>query len=194
MKTVIIGGVCRAGKSRLANTIFTNTKSTIIHADSLTNFFKNHVPERFSVDFQLDGRLKPDPSEIVIKKLIRNMGKEFDYLKIVESSVITPATVARHFQEDRYISLFLGYPRIDLWQKLNEIRQAAIEDRYCWSRQYSDREMIRYIKHFKQLSIEIERTCQQFNLQFVDTSEHWSNAIQTAYELITRQLLTSVIK
>ncbi|NJK48781.1 hypothetical protein HC931_11900 [Candidatus Gracilibacteria bacterium] len=191
MKTVIIGGVCRTGKSRLANTIFTNTKSTIIHADNLTNFLKNYVPEKFSVDFQLDGVLKPDPREIVVKKLIRNMGKEFDYLKIIESSVITPTTVARHFQGDRYISLFLGYPHVDVLQKLNEIRQAAVNDRYCWSHQYSDREMIRYIKHFKQLSIEIEHICQQFDIQFVDTSKHWSNAIQIAYDWIIRQLLTS---
>ncbi|MCU0534496.1 MAG: hypothetical protein MUD14_11450 [Hydrococcus sp. Prado102] len=191
MRTVIIGGVCRSGKSRLANTIFNNTKSTIVHADSLTNFLKKHVPEKFSGDFQLDGILKTDPSEIVIKKLIRNMGKEFDYLTIVDSSVISPATVARHFRGDRYISLFLGYPRVDVLQKLNEIRQAAVSDRYCWSHQYSDREMFRYIEHFKQLSIEIERICQQFDLQFVDTSKHWSNAIQIAYSCIIRQLLTS---
>ena len=122
MKTVIIGGVCRSGKSRLANMIFTNTKSTIIHADCLTNFLKNNVPEKFSIDFQLDGVFRLDPSEIIIKKLIRNMGKEFNYLKIVESSVIAPATVDRHFKSDRYISLFLGYPHIDVMQKLNQIR------------------------------------------------------------------------
>lgn len=191
MKTVIIGGVCRAGKSRLANMIFTNAKSTIIHADSLTNFLKNNVPERFSVDFQLDGVLKPDPSEIIIKKLIRHMGKEFDYLKIVESSVIAPATVNQHFRGDQYISLFLGYPRVDVLQKLNEIRQAAVDDSYCWSHQYSDQEMLRYIEHFKQLSIEVERNCQQVDLQFMDTSENWSNAIQTAYDSIIRQLATA---
>ncbi|MBE7386118.1 MAG: hypothetical protein F6J95_032610 [Leptolyngbya sp. SIO1E4] len=188
MKNVIIGGVCRAGKSRLANMIFTHTKSTIIHADTLTNFLKNNVPERFSVNFQLDGILKPDPSEIIIKKLIRNMGKEFDYLKIVESSVITPATVNQHFRGEEYISLFLGYPRVDIPQKLNEIRQAAIDDRYCWSHQYSDQEMLSYIKHFKQLSIEIERDCKQVSLQFIDVSENWSNAIQTAYDSIIFQL------
>ena len=188
MKNIIIGGVCRAGKSRLANMIFTNTKSTIIHADTLTNFLKNNVPERFSINFQLDGILKPDPSEIIIKKLIRNMGKEFDYLKIVESSVITPATVNQHFRGEEYISLFLGYPRVDIPQKLNEIRQAAIDDRYCWSHQYSDQEMLSYIKHFKQLSIEIERDCKQVSLQFIDVSENWSNAIQTAYDSIIFQL------
>ncbi|MGJ3247134.1 MAG: hypothetical protein ACFE0I_13820 [Elainellaceae cyanobacterium] len=191
MKTVIICGVCRAGKSRLANMVFNNTKSTIIHADSLTNFLKNNIPERFAVDFQLNGILKPDPSEIIIKKLIRHMGKEFDYLKIVESSVIAPATVNQHFRGDQYISLFLGYPCVDVLQKLETIRQAAIDDPYCWSHQYSDLEMLRYIEHFKQLSVDIERTCEQLGLQFTDTSENWSEAIQTAYDFIVCQLATA---
>lgn len=191
MSTIIIGGVCRAGKSRLANMIFTNTKSTIIHADTLTNFLKNNVPERFSVDFQLDGVLRSDPSEIIIKKLIRNMGKEFDYLKIIESSVISPATVNQHFQGEQYISLFLGYPHVDVSQKLNEIRQAAIDDRYCWSHQYSDQEMMQYVEHFKQLSIEIEHNCKQVALQFVDVSRNWAHAIQTAYDSIMFRLATA---
>ena len=189
MKAIIIGGVCRAGKSRLANMIFKSTKSTIIHADTLTNFLKNNVPERFAVDFQLDGTWKPDPSEIIIKKVIRNMGKEFDYLKIVESSVIAPATVHQHFRGEQYISLFLGYPRVDVRQKLDQIRQAAIDEPYCWSHQYSDQKMVQYIKHFKQLSIEIQQSCRQFDLQFVNTSENWSEAIQAAYDEIIRQLV-----
>ena len=189
MKAIIIGGVCRTGKSRLANMIFKSTKSTIIHADTLTNFLKNNVPERFAVDFQLDGTWKPDPSEIIIKKVIRNMGKEFDYLKIVESSVIAPATVHQHFRGEQYISLFLGYPRVDVRQKLDQIRQAAIDEPYCWSHQYSEQEMLQYIEHFKHLSIEIQQSCQHFDLQFVDTSENWSEAIQAAYDGVIRQLV-----
>ncbi|MEM8780370.1 MAG: hypothetical protein AAGF26_16170, partial [Cyanobacteria bacterium P01_G01_bin.49] len=190
MKAIIIGGVARAGKSCLANMIFRSTKSTIIHADTLTNFLKNNVPERFSIDFQLDGILKPDPSEIIIKKVIRNMGKEFDYLKIIESSVITPATIAQHFRGDQYISLFLGYPQVDVLQKLDQIRQAAINDPYCWSRQHSIQEMLQYLEHFKQLSIEIQQSCQQFDIQFVDTSENWSKAIKVSYDEIMCQLVT----
>ena len=187
---IIIGGVCRAGKSRLANMVFKNTKSTIIHADILTNFLKNNLPERFSVDSQLDGIFKPDPSEIIIKKLIRNMGKEFDYLKIIESSVIAPATVDQHFRGTNYISLFLGYPHVDVQQKLDEIRQAAVDDSYCWSHQYSDQEMIQYIEHFKQLSVQIQDSCEQFDLQFVDTSENWLASMQTADDKIICQLAT----
>jgi len=188
LKTIIIGGVCRTGKSRLANLIFTNTKSTVFHADTLTNFLKNNIPERFPIDFQLDGILKPDPSEIILKKVIRHMGKEFDYLKIVESSVITPMTVNQHFRDERYISLFLGYPRVDVTRKLYEIRQAAVDDPYCWSHKFSDREMLGYIEHFKKLSTEIQRNCQQFDRSFVDTSKNWSEAMQAAYEFVIKQL------
>lgn len=188
MKTIIIGGVCRTGKSRLANMIFTNTKSTVIHADTLTNFLKNNVPEKFGVDFQLDGILKPDPSEIILKKMIRHMGKEFDYLRIIESSVITPMTVNRHFRGDRYISLFLGYPHVDVTRKLDEIRQAASANPYCWSHKFCDRQMLAHIEHFKKLSAELQRSCQQFDLRFVDTSENWSEAIQVAYDFAIGQL------
>lgn len=190
MKTLIIGGVCRTGKSRLANIIFANTKSTVLHADTLTNFLKNNVPEKFRVDFQLDGILKPDPSEIILKKVIRHMGKEFDYLRIFESSVITPMTVNQHFRDDRYISLFLGYPRVDLTRKPHEVRWAAIDNSYCWSHKFSDQEMLGYIEHFKKLSAEIQHTCQQFVLPFVDTSEDWSEAIQGAYNFAIQQLAT----
>jgi uridine kinase len=58
MKIIIIVGVCRTGKSRLANMIFSNTKSTVLHADTLTNFLKNNLPDKFRVDFQLDGMAK----------------------------------------------------------------------------------------------------------------------------------------
>lgn len=99
MKTIIIGGVCRTGKSRLANMIFMNTKSTVFHADTLTNSLKNNFPQTFRVNFQLDGIVKTDPSEIILKKVIRNMGKEFDYLRIFESSAITPMTINQHFHD-----------------------------------------------------------------------------------------------
>ena len=48
--------------------------------------------------------------------------------------------------------------------------------------------MLQYIKHFKKLSVEIQRSCQQFDLQFIDTSQNWSDSIQTAYESIIGQL------
>jgi len=47
MKTVIISGVCRTGKSSLANKLFQSTKSTVFHADTLKNTLKNNFPEVF---------------------------------------------------------------------------------------------------------------------------------------------------
>jgi 2-phosphoglycerate kinase len=53
MKIIIIVGVCRTGKSRLANMIFSNTKSTVLHADTLTNFLKKIFLINFVWTFSL---------------------------------------------------------------------------------------------------------------------------------------------
>ena len=42
IKTVIIGGACRAGKSRLANLVFQKTRCTVIHLDSFSNTVRNN--------------------------------------------------------------------------------------------------------------------------------------------------------
>ncbi len=90
--------------------------------------------------------------------------------------------------QKRDISLFLGYPRVDVTRKLPEIRRAAVDDPYCWLHKFSDREMLGYIEHFKKLSTEIQRNCKQYNLSFVDTSENWPESMQAAYEFVIKQL------
>lgn len=182
MKTVIIGGVCRTGKSYLANKIFTNTRATVFHADTLTNSLKNNFPQIFAVNGDRD------PSEIILKKIIRHMGKEFDYLRIFESSVISVITIHQHFRDRQYISLFLGYPHVNATQKLSEIRQAAIANPNCWSHQYCDRQMLDYIEHFKSLSLQLQQDCQKLALPFIDTSD-WSKGMQTAYDFIINRLI-----
>jgi 2-phosphoglycerate kinase len=74
VKTVVIGGVCRTGKSRLANKVFQNTKATVFHGDHLMNILYNNFPDSVKDNFPK-----------VLIKLIRNMGKEFNYTRIFES-------------------------------------------------------------------------------------------------------------
>lgn len=74
MTIVIIGGVCRAGKSRLANLLFQQTQCTVIHLDSFLNAVRNNYPGT---------RQTPEAEAVfqnyydtVLVKAIRNMGKE----------------------------------------------------------------------------------------------------------------------
>ena len=52
MATVIIGGVSRAGKSRLANLVFQQTRCTVVHLDSFSNAIRNNYPTSQSTSKQ----------------------------------------------------------------------------------------------------------------------------------------------
>ncbi|MEO1428851.1 MAG: hypothetical protein AAFV71_07270 [Cyanobacteria bacterium J06633_8] len=120
MKTIVIGGVCRAGKSRLANRVFQDTKSTVFHTDNLMNILYNH----FSC-------LDPNEFPEVLIKLIINMGKEFKYTRIFESCHVDPIIAKSKLNYSSYIFLFLGYPQVKIDKKIRDLREYAAKHREC---------------------------------------------------------------
>lgn len=188
MKTVIIGGVCRTGKSRLANKIFQSTKSTVFHADTLTNILKNNYPEVFKVDWELNGSPIKEPSEKVLVKLIRNMGKEFNYIRIFDTSALDPLTAYKTFDSKNFIVLYMAYPIVEPYEKLEEIRNYARENSHCWSHKFNDNTMLKHIEHFKLVSRYIEMKCQETGITFYDTSTDFLRVFNQAYSDVMNQL------
>ncbi len=188
MKTVIIGGVCRTGKSRLANKIFQSTKSTVFHADTLTNTLKNNYPQVFKVEWKLDGNPTREPCEKVLIKLIRNMGKEFNYTRIFETSALDPLAAHKAFNSDDFIILYIGYPNVNSHKKLTEIRKHAKTAPHCWSHQFDDNEMLRHIEHFKSVSRYMEEKCKETGITFYNTSTDFLKVFEQAYSEIIQQL------
>ena len=182
-KTVIISGVPRAGKSRLANRLFRHTRATVVHLDTFSNVLKGNYPEAFPADFTLDGQLRADPAETVLVKVIRNMGKEFGYLRLFDSSALTPDAVHGRLRGPAYVALFLGYPRVDSAAKVRAIRQAAVEDPHCWSHGIADNgELLAYVEHFRQVSAEVEARYGALRIPFFDTGPDWTSAVQRAHD------------
>jgi len=188
MKTVIIGGVPRTGKSMLANKVFQSTKSTVFHADTLTNALNNNFLEVFKVEDRLDGNPRRTPGKKILIKLIRNMGKEFNYTKIFDTCALNPLTVRQAFTSDNFIVLYLGYPDVEPQRKLEEIRKCAKENPYCWSHKFDDGAMLRHIEKFKLASRDIERQCKETNLIFYNTSTDFLRVFNRAYSDIMNQL------
>lgn len=178
MKTIVIGGVCRAGKSRLANHIFHNTKSTVFHGDHLINILNNNFSDSVKNNFS-----------IVLVKLIKNMGKEFGYTRIFESCHIDPFWSIKKLNSSNYIFLFLGYPKVNVQQKLQEIRDYGKKNSYCWSNQQDDNSMIAWIKHFSKISQEHQEKCQVVNIPYFDTSENFLKVWNQAYDYVMQNLV-----
>ena len=188
-KTVIIGGVPRAGKSRLANGLFHRTRATVVHLDTFSNALKGNHPEAFPADSTLDGQLRADPAETVLVKVIRNMGKEFGYLRLFDSSALTPDAVHGRLRGPAYVALFLGYPRVGPASKVRAIREAAVEDPHCWSHGVADNEeLLAYVEHFRRVSTQVEARCEAFGIPFFDTGADWTAAVQRAQDFVLSRL------
>ena len=186
MKTVIIGGVSRAGKSQLANKLWQQTKATVFHADHLTTILSNNFSEQFSLNTE-------DPqyesAKLVVVKMVRNMGKEFDYLRIFDTSVLTPRkAVTKLNPKDQYIKLYVGYPTIDPLEKVAQIRDFARNYPHCWSHGLSDEKVLRFVKEFIRRSQVIQQECDEYGVRFIDIS----TAIRSQLENALRYLLAAI--
>ncbi|MDY7023221.1 MAG: hypothetical protein SWJ54_18050 [Cyanobacteriota bacterium] len=184
--TVIIGGPCRAGKSRLANLIFQQTRCTVVHLDSFSNAVRNCYP--VSPQTPAEKEAFQQYHETVLVKVIRNMGKEFDYLRVYESSSILPQLVAQRLWWIQPMTIFLGYPKIDPERKRIEIRKAAFNDPYCWSHGMKDVELLEKIREYITWSQIIQNSCTQYGFPFFDVSINWQDTIQLALSFILNSL------
>ena len=171
MKTVVIGGVCRTGKSRLANKVFQNTKATGFHGDHLMNILYNGFPDSVKDKFPK-----------VLIKLIRNMGKEFKYTRIFESCDVDPILAKTKLNYPSYIFLFLGYPQVRVDKKIQELREYGAKHSECWTNQHDDESLILHLKNYAELSREQQLKCQQVGIRFFDTSDNFSDDWIQAYD------------
>ena len=190
MNTVIIGGVCRAGKSRLAHLIFQQTRCTVVHLDSFTHAVRNNYPISQRTSSQEEAFQYY--WETVLVKVIRNMGKEFNYLRVYESSLISPKLIAHRLWQLKPITVFLGYPNTHPERKLNEIRTAALDDPYCWSHGMEDIKLLEVVREYIVLSQAIQKDCVRYGFPFFDISADWDNQIQLALTSILNLLINRV--
>ena len=177
MKTVVIGGVCRTGKSRLGNKVFQNTKATVFHADHLMNILYNNFPDSVK-----------DECPKVLVKLIRNMGKEFNYTRIFESCHVDPMIIKSKLNSPNYIFVFLGYPQVNVDKKLQKLREYGAKHPECWTNQHDDESLIVYIKHFAEISREQQLKCQQAEIPYFDTSDNFNDVWNQAYDYVMLKL------
>lgn len=175
---VIIGGVSRAGKSRLANLVFQQTRCTVVHLDSFANAVRNNYPAPILTIREKE--IFKDYCDTVLVKVIRNMGKEFNYLRVYESSFISPKLIIQRLWYINPITLFLGYPNTAPERKLHEIRKAALDDPCCWSHKMEYLELLETVKSFISLSQAIEKDCVRYGLPFFDVSNNWHDTVEVA--------------
>jgi len=186
MRTVVIGGASRSGKSTLANAIYQATKCRVIHIDHICGCLRKAHPDRFPEVDGFDAQCN-EYREIIVR-FIMKAGNEFDYVSVFESSYVDPETVARRLGEDEYVSLFLGYPRVDPEVKLRDMRTYGAQHPRCWTNSFPDDFLREQIGFCTELSVKHESDCSRLGLPFFDVSEAFVDAHNEARDYVLRKL------
>ena len=121
-------------------------------------------------------------------RVIKNVGHEFDYVRVFESTFISSPELSKRLNNQEYIILFMGYPHITVEQKLNQLRRYGESNPQCWTNQVSDRKLIEHISHFIEVSIKQKHDCNQNGIMFIDISSNFEAEFTKAKEHVLNNI------
>ena len=179
MKSLIIIGVPRAGKSSLANMICDKLGYGLISIDAIVATFYKTFPE-------LGIHAEPEKSEPILSKFI------FEFLHqlhlenptrkyVIEGCHLSPETVAKNISYETCDAVCLGYPDLAPEQFLARVRKTN------WASAKDDCEITQMGEYFIKQSKQQKTACDRHAIKFIDTSDDIEKAlteyIQQTYEV-----------
>jgi hypothetical protein len=188
MKTVVIGGASRSGKSLLAHAIYQATRCTVVHLDHICGAVRKAHPDKFIKRPPLDHPALLADYQAIIVRFLKNMGSEFDYVRVYESAFLDPDVVARELSGEGYISLFLGYPRVEPVRKFAELRAYGHTHPRDWTCSFPDEFLRDHVCYYTQFSAGQEELCGRLGIPFFDTSADFRGVLDAAKAHVLHRL------
>ncbi len=189
MKTIVISGIPRSGKSLLAKTIYDSTKCSIFHLDMLCSCARKAFSIPFSRHDDPDNifGLMNDFQEFLVR-VVKNVGQEFEHIRVFESTFLEPKEVAEKFIGSEYICLYMGYPNIERNEKLSQLRSYGSIHPQCWTNNESDSKLLDHLSHFIEVSKMQEVECGKYNIPYYDCSVDFEKVFFEAKSFVSSQL------
>lgn len=175
-KHIIIAGVPRSGKSTICHKLDLKSNLQHIEADTITFAFQYSFPETGITHTDFWG-LK-ETSKAFSKFLsawvtnIQNSGncKKIDYKLAIDVYHIVPEDFVKYFQKESAEIYFLGYPDIEVQEKIKQIRQFDTE--YDWTIDETDESLENRIRTYIEISKWLKEECEKYNLPFINVSKN----------------------
>lgn len=182
MKSFIIAGASRSGKTTLAKQLQKETGFSLISADALICTFEHLYPQleiKHSLEFEkICASFRPFIIEY-IEHLRKYQGISF----ILDIFHLTPETAIQEELHKKYNLVFVGYPNATPEQKLKDIRQFK-NDVDDWTDEVEDTEMLKNIDAFIVWSKKLKEECATLGLPFIDTSKDFLAKVEMAYKAL----------
>jgi hypothetical protein len=180
MKTILIAGVPRSGKSTIAKKILHTGIYVYIPYDSIISTLQNLYPQLGITHYK--------SSRIVSKKISQFLEEFITHITyenldtIIDIYQLYPEDITNSALFNKKNIIYTGYPTISIEQKYNEIRTCAKKG--DWTEYIPEKELKKHIKKFVDESVTMQKQCQKYNLKFFDTGRDFSASIAAVLQYL----------
>jgi hypothetical protein len=168
MKNIFIGGVAKSGKSRLATNLCKKYDMNHIPVDYFASSFKHNFP---SIGITSNVVIKEESSKLLslfLSRFIEIVESKDDEYFILDSAHILPQDILKYLDTNKWDIYYIGYPNITPEEKITEIKKYTNGG---WVDSRSQEELLEIFNNLIILSKNIEKTCLENNIKFIDTSK-----------------------
>lgn len=183
MKSIILAGAAKAGKTTLARRLSREKGLSLISGDALICTFEDIFPQ-LGITHEGDREIACKQFEDFIVYYINHLNDFGVAPFILDTLHLLPETVIKHNLHKKYRILYFGYPDMTAEEKLQEIRAHKCEF-FDWTEEQTDEKLLGGLWEFVDWSKKMQRSCEKLGLAFIDTSHDFSGAQQRAYDLLT---------
>lgn len=167
MKNIFIGGVAKSGKSRLATYLCEKYNMNHIPIDYFASSFKHNFP---NIGITSNVIINEESSKLLslfLSRFIEIAESNDDEFFLLDSAHILPQDIIRYLNPEKWDVYYLAYPNITSEDKIQEIKKYTIGG---WTDKKSKKELLDIFNNLITISVNIEKTCMENNINFVDTS------------------------
>ena len=167
MKNIFIGGVAKSGKSRLAVDLCKKNGMNHIPLDYFTSSFKHTFPELgITSNIIIDPESSKKLSQF-LTRVVDIIDSQNDEFFILDSAHILPDDILKYLNPNKWDIYYIGYPNTTAEDKLDEVNKYT---KGGWVAKKSKEELLETFTKLIELSSNIEKTCRNNNINFIDTS------------------------
>lgn len=167
MKNIFIGGVAKSGKSRLATYLCRKYNINHIPIDYFASSFKHNFPNFGITSNVIIDKKSSKLLSLFLSRFIEIAESKDDEFFILDSAHILPQDIIKYLNPEKWDIYYLGYPNITSEDKIKEIRKYS---KGGWTNKKSQKELLEIFNKLITISENIEKTCAENNINFVDTS------------------------
>jgi len=185
MKSVIIGGVSRAGKSILSRRVSASLKLHPMPVDAIVVSLIGGFPQ-LGINWENDvaslAKMAP-----FLRVLICKLAFRFGFSYVFEGNHLTADLIYNLGPEfpilEGCVPVFLGSKAIDRAAKMRDLREHA-KMNPCYTKHMSDEELSQLVANLAAESERLENHCKELGFPYFDTSEDFQAGIDAAYDYI----------